>query len=86
MTLPGMKRRKRKVKYDIDSISRPLMEASVKNMDLPGALSTSMRVAQAKAAIQVHEMFPARCHTAGPTWQNGFMGEDATLWERDPGG
>ena len=77
MTLPGMKRRKRKVKYDIDSIETS-HGASVKHGFAQGAFNVNA-VAQAKAAIQVHEMFRSAAILQGADLANGFMGGDATL-------
>ncbi len=54
------------------------MEASVKHGFAQGAFNVNA-VAQAKAAIQVHEMFRSAAILQGPTWQMVLWGEDATL-------
>ena len=60
------------------------MEASVKHGFAQGAFNVNA-VAQAKAAIQVHEMFRSAAILQGPTWQMVLWGK-MRLYERDPGG
>lgn len=54
------------------------MEASVKHGFAQGAFNVNA-VAQAKAAIQVHEMFRSAAILQGADLANGLWGEDATL-------
>lgn len=61
------------------------MEASVKHGFAQGAFNVNA-VAQAKAAIQVHEMFRSAAILQGADLANGFMGGKMRLYERDPGG
>ena len=68
---------------------RPLMEASVKHGFAQGAFNVNA-VAQAKAAIGVHEMFRSAAILQGADLANGFMGGrcdfmNATLEDKKKG-
>lgn len=68
---------------------RPLMEASVKHEFAQGAFNVNA-VAQAKAAIGVHEMFRSAAILQGADLANGFMGGrcdfmNATLEDKKKG-
>ncbi len=68
---------------------RPLMEAAVKNGFAQGAFNVNA-VAQAKAVIEVHEMFRSAAILQGADLANGFMGgrtdfANATLEDKKVG-
>ena len=52
---------------------RPLMEAAIKHGFAQGAFNVNA-VAQAKAVIEVHEMFRSAAILQGADLANGFMG------------